>query len=331
MSERKKAIIVMGPTGQGKSSFINALTGSELEVSHTDLSCTDDVTVVDYRDGVIIDTPGVGDVRLGQKKLSNEEIFRMIVLKCNEFKVIGFVCMVGVEQLTSRQDSNLFDLIVTLNTRFTNFFLLIQYGFKDAYGMITKMVLTEAAIQNKKKYKKLNLRLEDIYMCKKLDFTDLIRAVDEKFNLEDPLFLEPSGYVLKCTQCKAIGDPLTFKEKCRRHPPGDIPNAKHTELERYHRTMKIHRFHTGYRKKSFINKYWTCCDAEANDEGCKIGFTCCNLNNEGCRVRCINCRRDAESPGCTGYCKSCKEPLSTRGCMVKERHNFLPIANSWTH
>jgi len=60
------AIVVMGPTGSGKTSFINVASGSDLRVGAGLKSCTDVVQVakpfeLDGRSVTLIDTPGFDD------------------------------------------------------------------------------------------------------------------------------------------------------------------------------------------------------------------------------------------------------------------------------
>jgi predicted GTPase len=56
----------MGPTGSGKSAFINLASGSELHVGETLESCTDEVNATapfefEGRQVVLVDTPGFDD------------------------------------------------------------------------------------------------------------------------------------------------------------------------------------------------------------------------------------------------------------------------------
>ncbi|KAF8597194.1 hypothetical protein BDV93DRAFT_499870 [Ceratobasidium sp. AG-I] len=74
-------LLVLGPTGSGKSSFINKATGSELPVSYDLDAGTVDVTIDNipliYVDGCpmqLIDTPGFDDPRVG----SDLEILKRI-------------------------------------------------------------------------------------------------------------------------------------------------------------------------------------------------------------------------------------------------------------
>ncbi len=57
---------VLGPTGVGKSSFINLVSGSNLRVGQNLESCTDEVDVtlpfdIDGRRVTLVDTPGFDD------------------------------------------------------------------------------------------------------------------------------------------------------------------------------------------------------------------------------------------------------------------------------
>eukprot|EP00924_Labyrinthula_sp_SR-Ha-C_P011273 snap_masked-scaffold_48-processed-gene-1.116-mRNA-1 protein AED:0.19 eAED:1.00 QI:0/-1/0/1/-1/1/1/0/330 len=325
MTERRKAIIVFGRTGQGKSSFINALTGSELEVGHNLNSCTDEVAVVDYRDGVVIDTPGFGDVRKDGNNLTTEEIIRMIALQCNRFKVIGFVCMIGLVQLMQKEDRQLFDVVYALNRRFLNFHRMVEYGFKDSLGCINQLVLQGAAMQNKEKFRRLNLQISHVHVCTRLDFTNLIEIVRRKFKETDPDYLEPTGFLLKCNNCTKIADPVLCISECRSHVTTTPRISKHGKLVSYHRTDKMHKFHSGYCTKSVVNKYWTCCDNPADHLGCKEGFSCCENKGPGCRKRCESCGEDSETQGCIGFCEGCERALFTLGCKVRPKHAFMTL------
>ncbi|KAF9447816.1 hypothetical protein P691DRAFT_760434 [Macrolepiota fuliginosa MF-IS2] len=70
------ATSVMGPTGAGKSTFIQTATGHTDGVGHGLESCTSDVSAVrmnfpDGRDVVLVDTPGFDDTKLSDLEVLN--------------------------------------------------------------------------------------------------------------------------------------------------------------------------------------------------------------------------------------------------------------------
>ncbi|KAF8150166.1 P-loop containing nucleoside triphosphate hydrolase protein [Crassisporium funariophilum] len=70
------SIAVMGPTGTGKTSFINLLSGSKLQVGNELESCTADVQisepfVINGRSVNLIDTPGFDDTKLSDTSVLN--------------------------------------------------------------------------------------------------------------------------------------------------------------------------------------------------------------------------------------------------------------------
>ncbi|KAH9481107.1 hypothetical protein JR316_0005627 [Psilocybe cubensis] len=70
------SIAVMGPTGTGKSSFINLLSGSNLGVGRELESCTDEVQIsesfsLDGHTINLIDTPGFDDTKLTDTRILN--------------------------------------------------------------------------------------------------------------------------------------------------------------------------------------------------------------------------------------------------------------------
>ncbi|KAJ3513215.1 hypothetical protein NLJ89_g3078 [Agrocybe chaxingu] len=80
LAEDNLIIAVMGPTGSGKSSFINTTTGYRQGVGHTLESCTSDINVVKFscqpifpNDIYFVDTPGFDDTNK-----SDTEIFKLI-------------------------------------------------------------------------------------------------------------------------------------------------------------------------------------------------------------------------------------------------------------
>ncbi|KUI65360.1 hypothetical protein VM1G_11266 [Cytospora mali] len=84
---RRRSILVLGVTGSGKSSFIKAVSGQDVEVGHHGDSCTQCVKIYPVKrpvpsdtDFVLIDTPGFDDPHM-----SNKHILDMIV-KCIEDK-----------------------------------------------------------------------------------------------------------------------------------------------------------------------------------------------------------------------------------------------------
>ncbi|KAG0649196.1 GTP-binding A [Hyphodiscus hymeniophilus] len=70
-------IAVFGQTGTGKTSFIKAVTGKDLQIGHSLTSCTEDVLAVPFRIGnenvMLVDTPGFSDTNI-----SDTEILRRI-------------------------------------------------------------------------------------------------------------------------------------------------------------------------------------------------------------------------------------------------------------
>ncbi|PMD53669.1 uncharacterized protein K444DRAFT_571192 [Hyaloscypha bicolor E] len=75
--KRPIVVAVFGQAGTGKTSFIKAVTGMDLEVGHNLASCTDAVLqvpcTIENENVVLVDTPGFSDTHL-----SDTEILRMI-------------------------------------------------------------------------------------------------------------------------------------------------------------------------------------------------------------------------------------------------------------
>ncbi|KXN90230.1 hypothetical protein AN958_04770 [Leucoagaricus sp. SymC.cos] len=92
------AIAVMGPTGTGKSTFINLVTGSGLVIGNELESCTDSVHfsspfTVDGKQVILMDTPGFDDT-----KTTDSDILKMIAASLslcqgNHFKLAGVIYM----------------------------------------------------------------------------------------------------------------------------------------------------------------------------------------------------------------------------------------------
>ncbi|KAF5347284.1 hypothetical protein D9756_009999 [Leucocoprinus leucothites] len=92
------AIVVMGPTGTGKSTFINLLTESGLLVGNELESCTDSVHfsspfTVDGKQVILMDTPGFDDT-----KTTDSDVLKMIaaslsLCRGNHLKLAGVIYM----------------------------------------------------------------------------------------------------------------------------------------------------------------------------------------------------------------------------------------------
>ncbi|KAF9045103.1 P-loop containing nucleoside triphosphate hydrolase protein [Panaeolus papilionaceus] len=125
-------IAVMGPTGAGKSTFINALTGHDLNVGHTLESCTSDISIVtmtvpevtDVRI-VVVDTPGFDDTHK-----SDLEIFKYISEWLNKTYTKGTL-LSGVLYFHRISDNRM------AGTPLKNLRMFQSLCGKDAYDKIT--------------------------------------------------------------------------------------------------------------------------------------------------------------------------------------------------
>jgi len=61
LSQDDVIIALMGPTGAGKSSFVNTVTGHNSGIGHSLESCTADIGMVKIHDIILVDTPGFDD------------------------------------------------------------------------------------------------------------------------------------------------------------------------------------------------------------------------------------------------------------------------------
>ncbi|PPQ77619.1 hypothetical protein CVT25_011230 [Psilocybe cyanescens] len=92
------SIAVMGPTGTGKSSFINLLSGSNLKVGRELESCTRDVEVSDtfLLDGHkinLIDTPGFDDTKLTDTNILNMIASYLVLTYSRGKRLAGVIYM----------------------------------------------------------------------------------------------------------------------------------------------------------------------------------------------------------------------------------------------
>ncbi|KAH9205376.1 P-loop containing nucleoside triphosphate hydrolase protein [Leptodontidium sp. 2 PMI_412] len=83
-------IAVFGQTGTGKTSFIKAVTGKDLQIGHSLTSCTEDVLAVpcriDNENVMLVDTPGFSDTNF-----SDTEILRRIAAWMKDTYDDGFL------------------------------------------------------------------------------------------------------------------------------------------------------------------------------------------------------------------------------------------------
>jgi len=324
---KKKAVLVVGPAGSGKSSFINyylkkyvakVTPGGFSETSKVEpYDCTDDL--------VIIDTPGVGDVRDGKSKcLSNEEIFTKILVATKMYDVICVVIMVNIHVIRYRLDSNLVQLIEMLSARFINFFTLLEYGISEQNyeKPMTAVELGKLFYKNFEALKTVGINGSNINMCPRNNFSTLKRKVDRIYRSKGPV-LQSVNFHVTCSRCFKTADYLLDETECAIHgtPSKD---SGHQRSETYH-SGSWGRFHSGTQKSKCKTKKYTCCGRTDEEEPCKEGWTCCHKtpqSSEGCCYRCSECKKNPGESGCNGICLNCDELLTSTGCLVENSHNW---------
>ncbi|OBZ66326.1 hypothetical protein A0H81_13775 [Grifola frondosa] len=77
VNEQTALIAVMGPTGSGKTAFINLVSGSNLRVGNGLESCTDEIGIatpckISGKDVLLVDTPGFDDTQKTQADILKE-------------------------------------------------------------------------------------------------------------------------------------------------------------------------------------------------------------------------------------------------------------------
>jgi signal recognition particle receptor subunit beta len=115
VKNRRKIILVIGLTGQGKSAFINFMTNKEeCEVSNKGTSCTKDYKMVDLYDKdtlyYFVDTPGLDDADGDKKNIEEIIKFRNTVPRINAI----IFCQSLTEPRFSGSHKNLFKLMKDL-------------------------------------------------------------------------------------------------------------------------------------------------------------------------------------------------------------------------
>ncbi|KAH9942741.1 hypothetical protein B0H21DRAFT_823964 [Amylocystis lapponica] len=89
-----KLIAVMGPTGSGKTTFINLVSGSKLRVGYGLESCTSEIELAQFELGgqliTLIDTPGFDDTQRTQADILKEEAAGVIYFhRISDFRMSG--------------------------------------------------------------------------------------------------------------------------------------------------------------------------------------------------------------------------------------------------
>ncbi|KAL6788570.1 P-loop containing nucleoside triphosphate hydrolase protein [Trichoderma sp. SZMC 28012] len=95
-SEDSVAIVVMGGTGAGKSTFVSLLTDQEVKIGHDLKSCTTEVGVYSFhynnRQTVhIIDTPGFDDTNRPDSEILQEIALFLAALYANNVRLAGLI------------------------------------------------------------------------------------------------------------------------------------------------------------------------------------------------------------------------------------------------
>ncbi|KAI0696930.1 P-loop containing nucleoside triphosphate hydrolase protein [Cytidiella melzeri] len=110
-------IAVMGPTGVGKSSFINAASGSRLVVGETLKSCTSvirlsEISMHSSRRVVFIDTPGFDDTTMSDVEVLKKLALFLSTIYDHGYQLSGIIYMHRISDRkvggTSRKNLNMF-------------------------------------------------------------------------------------------------------------------------------------------------------------------------------------------------------------------------------
>jgi GTPase SAR1 family protein len=320
--KRKKGIIILGITGTGKSTFINYLTGSKLKTSDGNYSCTSKCEIVEFKGNVIIDTPGIGDIRKDGKNIKNEDIFILILKEMYKYNIVGIVFMIEIEDLTKgRISQNLLDLGNFLKEKFNNWASLIYFGIKDTYNFAKIIDLKNLMANNLNMIEKLHeigVTDKNYYICAQKTFEGLAGHTINMLKRDNPEFLKFTNLRLKCKQCNFIGNPSLVVEKCMHH---DKYIDKHGETFCSH-VDNLKNNHPGYIKGK--RKSYTCCGNKSGSYGCLSYYSCCNekQGSQGCQSICKSCGRNSMEQGCIGICNNCGEKYDSKGCIIHEEHDW---------
>lgn len=169
MTSNKFSCLVLGETGVGKSSFINAITKtSKCEVGNEGKACTRDydVIITNYNSNnfIFIDTPGLGDAK-GDK--DNIKQIKQAIVDYPEFRCILM--------LMKFQDIRLSDPMVKILQKYMECFPL-----KDFWKYV--FIIRTHADTSHKKFEREKKKIEgSIVKCiKQDDFKDFRQFMDTK-------------------------------------------------------------------------------------------------------------------------------------------------------
>lgn len=320
-----KAVLVIGKTGRGKSSFIKHCTGLNVPTSDAPEAHTSTVNTYRVGDLVFIDTPGTGDNRNGLK-LTNEVILSMILKKIRNSNIICIVVMVEQSDFQTRIEKDTKDLIEMIKSRFNNYERICCFGVKDEFENFSVPKVTKVLAKYPKRIHALHElgitvtpATTNVFVCPN-NHDALFAHVRKVTGRRNPYYLisKPKTEV-NCRKCKITADPLLINDnKCYYHvsKKGEM---KHGRTEMRHASEQTIFFHPGSYNNSKNAKHYNCC--RKNDQGCKEVFKCCR-GVAPCQRYCTSCNRQSNQIGCVGLCDSCQRPLTTRGCIVNETHEI---------
>jgi len=136
--------------------------------------------VIEMGTYLILDTPGVGDVREG-KKITNKEIQSMILknIQRHQWEISAIVFMITIDINANRADADVYELVRMFRERFYNFSANTIYGIKDVKGKIDMIDLKEYYEANSN-LKEMGITMNNVIVCPKKNFSDLITACQKK-------------------------------------------------------------------------------------------------------------------------------------------------------
>ncbi|KAI9322037.1 hypothetical protein DFJ73DRAFT_785712 [Zopfochytrium polystomum] len=318
------AIIVVGKSGLGKSTFCNIYSGSDNPTGAGVAGVS--TKPIEGTRVSIIDMPGYGDVGGPNREPINDTVIHRWLLKyVMSRKVIGIIVFVSQDDVCqARLAPEVKSLLEVLGTRFAGFEALCFFAVsgKSMLGSMSEFLRDAASSILTGKLRIMGLGARNWARCKKKDFSAVTSWCDSQYALADPPTLAPRITRDTCRRCGKIGDPLLIVKPCRFH--GESGGAVHSR--------KTTRFHPGEPSITHSGRWdgflcvgkWTCCGKSDRESNCDhIHHTCCpNGDGQKCFEKCDDCGKTVKEVGCKGTCCNCNSLMSAVGCQRFEAHDW---------
>ena len=290
VKNRRKIILVIGLTGQGKSSFINFMTNKEeCEVSDKGASCTKEYKMVSLYDKdtvyYFVDTPGLDDASGDKNNIEEIKKFRNTIPRINAI----IFCQSLTEPRFNASTKTLFNLMKTLypvpelfshllivRTKSDRSSKRFEENKKKCENVIYNQLIAHSLIENEKNICEYYIDSVDKDNESIIEKTRIL----DKLEKMDPIFLKIKVKTLNHVEAHdPLSNKITIKET-KEYEYLDVDGEKKISIENETEVIDLNGIQEVEVQREDTNTSWGCCCWKS----WKILYRIFHINKKGEKV-----------------------------------------------